>query len=44
MAALLHSEAERCRKSVEGLHEAVEGVDTVGKAEDTGSTTDEEAT
>ena len=28
---------------MEGLHEAVEGVDTVGKAEDTGGTTDEEA-
>lgn len=27
---------------MEGLHEAVEGVDTVGKAEDTGGTTDEE--
>lgn len=43
MAALLHSEAERCGKGVEGLHEAVEGVDTVGKTEDAGSTTDEEA-
>lgn len=43
MAALLHSEAERCRKGVESLHQAVEGVDTVGKAEDTGGTTDEEA-
>lgn len=43
MAALLHSEAERCGKGVEGLHEAVEGVDTVSKTEDTGGTTDEEA-
>ena len=42
MAALLHSEAERCREGVEGLHQAVEGVDTVGKAEDAGGTTDEE--
>lgn len=43
MAALLHSEAERCGKGVEGLHQAVEGVDTVGKAQDAGGTTDEEA-
>lgn len=43
MAALLHSEAERCGKGVEGLHQAVEGVDTVGKTEDAGGTTDEEA-
>ena len=43
MAALLHSEAEGCGKGVESLHEAVEGVDTVGKAEDAGGTTDEEA-
>lgn len=43
MAALLHSEAERCGKGVEGLHQAVESVDTVGKTEDTGGTTDEEA-
>ena len=43
MAALLHSEAEGCGKGVESLHEAVEGVDTVGKTEDTGGTTDEEA-
>ena len=43
MAALLHSEAEGCGKGVEGLHEAVEGVDTVGKTEDAGGTTDEEA-
>ena len=43
MAALLHSEAEGCRKGVESLHQAVEGVDTVGKTEDAGSTTDEEA-
>ena len=43
MAALLHSEAEGRGKGVEGLHQAVEGVDTVGKAEDTGGTTDEEA-
>ena len=44
VAALLHSEAEGCGKGVEGLHEAVEGVDTVGKTEDAGGTTDEEAT
>lgn len=44
MAALLHSEAEGCGKGVEGLHQAVEGVDTVGKTEDAGGTTDEEAT
>ena len=44
MVALLHSKAEGCGKGVEGLHEAVEGVDTVGKAEDTGGTTDEETT
>ena len=43
VAALLHSEAEGCGKGVESLHEAVEGVDTVGKTEDTGGTTDEEA-
>lgn len=43
VAALLHSEAEGCGKGVESLHEAVEGVDTVGKTEDAGSTTDEEA-
>lgn len=43
MVALLHSEAERCREGVEGLHQAVEGVDTVGKTEDAGGTTDEEA-
>ena len=42
MAALLHSEAEGCGKGVEGLHQAVEGVDTVGKTEDAGGTTDEE--
>ena len=44
VAALLHSEAEGYGKSVEGLHQAVEGDDAVGKAEDTGGTTDEEAT
>ena len=43
VAALLHSEAEGCREGVEGLHQAVEGVDTVGKAQDAGGTTDEEA-
>ena len=43
MAALLHSEAEGCGKGVEGLHQAVEGVDTVGKAKDAGGTTDKEA-
>lgn len=43
MAALLHSEAEGCGKGVEGLHEAVKGVDTVGKAQDAGGTTDKEA-
>ena len=43
VAALLHSEAERCGKGVEGLHEAVEGDDAVGKAENTGGTTDEKA-
>ena len=43
MVALLHSEAEGCGKGVESRHEAVEGVDTVGKAEDAGGTTDEEA-
>jgi hypothetical protein len=43
VAALLHSEAEGCGKGVEGLHEAVKGVDTVGKTEDAGGTTDEEA-
>lgn len=43
MAALLHSEAEGCRKGVESLHQAVEGVYTVGKTEDAGGTTDEEA-
>lgn len=43
VVALLHSEAEGCGKGVESLHEAVEGVDTVGKAEDAGGTTDEEA-
>ena len=43
MAALLHSEAKGCGKGVEGLHQAVEGDDAVGKAEDTGGTTDEEA-
>lgn len=43
MAALLHSEAEGGGKGVEGLHQAVEGVDTVGKTEDAGGTTDEEA-
>lgn len=43
MVALLHSEAEGCGKGVEGLHEAVKGVDTVGKTEDAGGTTDEEA-
>lgn len=43
MAALLHSEAEGCGEGVEGLHQAVEGVDTVGKAQDAGGTTDEEA-
>ena len=43
MVALLYSEAEGCRKGVEGLHQAVEGVDAVGKAQDTGGTTDEEA-
>ena len=42
MVALLYSEAEGCGKGVEGLHEAVEGVDTVGKTEDAGGTTDEE--
>lgn len=44
MAALLHSEAEGCGKGVEGLHEAVKGVDTVGKTEDAGGATDEETT
>lgn len=43
VAALLHSEAEGCREGVERLHEAVEGVDTVGKTEDASGTTDEEA-
>ena len=43
VTALLHSEAEGCGKGVEGLHQAVEGVDTVGKTEDAGGTTDEEA-
>ena len=43
VAALLHSEAEGCGEGVEGLHQAVEGDDAVGKAEDTGGTTDEEA-
>ena len=43
VAALLHSETEGCGKGVEGLHQAVEGDDAVGKAEDTGGTTDEEA-
>ena len=43
VAALLHSEAEGCRKDVESLHQAVKGVDTVGKTEDAGGTTDEEA-
>lgn len=43
VVALLHSEAERCREGVEGLHQAVEGVDAVGKTEDAGGTTDEEA-
>lgn len=43
MVALLHSEAEGCGKGVEGLHEAVKGVDTVGKAQDAGGTTDKEA-
>ena len=43
VASLLHSEAEGCGKGVEGLHQAVEGDDAVGKAEDTGGTTDEEA-
>lgn len=43
VAALLHSEAEGCGKGVEGLHEAMEGDDAVGKTEDTGGTTDEEA-
>ena len=43
MAALLHSETEGCGKGVEGLHQAVEGVDTVGKTEDAGGTTDKEA-
>lgn len=43
MAALLHSEAEGGGKGVEGLHQTVEGVDTVGKTEDAGGTTDEEA-
>jgi hypothetical protein len=43
VAALLHSEAEGCGERVESLHQAVEGVDTVGKTEDTGGTTDEEA-
>ena len=43
MAALLHSEAERCGKGVESLHQAVESVDTVGKTEDAGGSTDEEA-
>lgn len=44
VVALLHSEAEGCGKGVESLHEAVEGVDTVGKAEDAGGATDEETT
>ena len=44
VAVLLHSEAEGCGERVEGLHQAVEGVDTVGKTEDAGGTTDEEAT
>jgi hypothetical protein len=43
VAALLHPKAEGCGKGVEGLHQAVEGVDTVGKTEDAGGTTDEEA-
>lgn len=43
MVALLHSEAEGRGKGVEGLHQAVKGVDTVGKTEDAGGTTDEEA-
>lgn len=43
MAALLHSEAERGREGVESLHQAVESVDTVGKTEDAGGSTDEEA-
>lgn len=43
MAALLHSEAEGCREGVERLHQAVEGVDAVGKTEDAGGTTDKEA-
>ena len=43
VAALLHSEAEGCGKGVEGLHQAVKGVDTVGKTEDAGGTTDEKA-
>ena len=43
VAALLHSEAKGCGERVESLHEAVEGDDAVGKAEDTGGTTDEEA-
>ena len=44
MATLLHSEAEGCGKGVEGLHQAVKGVDTVGKTEDAGGATDEETT
>ena len=44
VAALLHSEAERCGERVEGLHQAVEGDNAVGKAEDAGGTTHEEAT
>ena len=42
-ATLLHPEAEGCRERVEGLHQAVKGDDAVGKAEDTGGTTDEKA-
>ena len=42
-SSVLHPKAQRRRQAVEHVHQAVEGDDAVGKAEDTGGTTDEEA-
>ena len=43
-SSVLHPKAQRRRQAVEHVHQAVEGVDTVGKAEDAGGATDKHAT
>ena len=42
--SVLHPKAQRRWQTVEHLHQAVEGVDTVGKAEDAGGAADKHAT